>query len=451
MAQSCLILLSSCNRHRFWSVNLVSLSPLIPTWFQQPGDLDTQFSKFNAVNVVPGPQDISLIDAIVCERNTQISTLALQMANVDTAIRKLAAIRVKLEENSARVRGSLLAHKALTAPARRIPPEVLSEIFYHCLPKTPYITPRDAESPLMLARVCHYWRAVTLSTPRLWSSLSIPLQNITCEEYRHGYKSWLARAKSVPLTIRVLNDTNLLDADPTLVASVVHWLRPVINQSSDLWWHGPSFPALFVSDTEADLPTQRLRITAHREPPAIHFPGPATHLRSASLQFLNYDLQSLDGINLPWDNLVELNMHFALFSSTLFVQLLTRCTHLRTLIASCLCADEDQLGALRVLPPGSITHPWLRRIEIKVIRAGLDVIFDTLTLPALEELDVCFCYRERDAWPHAAFTEMIGRSRCTLKRLAVRSNKTVVSHFEEYMAAMPGLAIFTNAPHPLPH
>ena len=437
------------NRHPVWSVtSSLSQTLLTIVLVQQPGDLDTPFSKFSTINVVPGHQDILLIDAIVSERNTQLSTLALQMANVDTAFRKLAAIRAKLEENSAHVRRSLLAHQALTSSARRIPPEVLGEVFYHCLPKTPYITPRDVESPMVLARVCRHWRAVAMSTPRLWSTLSVHLQKIDCEAYRRGCEAWLARAKSVPLAVRIINDINMFATDSTLVPSVVHWLRPFIAQSNDIWWHGPSLPNLFVSDARTDL-LERFRITSYRDDPSIHFPGPAKRLRSASLQCLTYDLQSLDGIKLPWDSLVELNMHFTLFSSTVFVQLLTRCSHLRTLVASCLSADEVQLGALRALSPGSITHPWLRRIEIKVIRAGLDAIFGALTLPALEELDVCFCYREGDAWPHAAFMEMLGRSRCALKRLTVRSNRNAVSYFGEYMEAMPGLAIFTSAPDPL--
>ncbi|KAI9459759.1 hypothetical protein HD554DRAFT_1609076 [Boletus coccyginus] len=377
--------------------------------------------------------------------------LALQMANVDSAIQKLVATRAKLEENSAHVRQSLFAHRALTSLARRIPPEVLGEVFYHCLPKTPYITPTGADSPMVLTRVCRHWRAVALSTPRLWSSLSLCLQNTVYEAYRRGCGAWLARAKSVPLAVRILNDIDMdmFAADPTLVSSVVHWLRPLIAQSSDLWWHGPTLPTLFVPDAGADLPLQRLRISSHRDTPSVHVPGPAKCLRSASLQWLNYEMHSLDRINLPWDNLVELNMHFALFSSTVFVQLLMRCSHLRTLVASCLCTDEVQLGALRALPLGSITHPWLRRIEIKVIRAGLDAIFNALTLPALEELDVSFCYRERDAWPHAAFVEMLGRSRCALKRLTVRSNRNAVPYFGEYMEAMPGLAVFTSATGPL--
>lgn len=435
-------------RHPFWSVarSLPLLYFYDRLWFQQPGDLETPFSKLSTVNVVPGPQDILLINAVVSERNIQLSALASQMANVDSAILKLATIRARLEENSAHVRQSLLAHQALTSAARRIPPEVWGEVFYYCLSKTPYIIPRNTQSPMVLTRVCRDWRAVAISTPRLWSSLTIYLQKFVCEgHYRHGCEAWLARAKSVPLSIRVFND--MIVEDPMLVSSAVHWLRPLITRWGDLWWHGPSLPTLFIPETgtEIDFPLERLHITTHRESPSIYFPGPAKHLHSASLQCLNYDVQSLDGIRLPWDHLVELNMHFALVSSTLFIQLLTRCDHLHTLIVSCLSADEIQLGALRALAPGSITHPTLRRIEIKVIRAGLDAIFNALTLPALEELDVCFCYRERDAWPHAPFMEMIRRSRCALKRLTVRSNKNAVSHFREYMEAIPGLVVFTSA------
>lgn len=412
-------------------------------WFQQPGDLETPFSKFN---VAPGLQDAPIINAIVSKRHDQLSALASQMANIDSAILKLATIQAKLQENSARVQQSLLVHQALTSAARRIPPEVWGEVFYHCLRNTPYIIPRNTQSPMVLTRVCRDWRAVAISTPCLWSSLTIYLQKFVCEGYyRHGCEVWLARAKSVPLSVRVFND--MIVEDPTLVSSAVHRLRPLITRCGDIWWHGPSLPTLFISKpgTELDFSLEHLHITTHRDTPSIYFPGPTRHLRSASLQCLNYDVQSLDGIRLPWDHLVELTMHFALFSSMLFVQLLTRCDHLHTIIISCLSADEIQLGALRALPPGSVTHPTLRRMEIKVIRAGLDAVFNALTLPALEELDICFCYRERDAWPHTSFMEMLKRSRCALKRLTVRSNKTATSHFGEYVEAIPGLAISTSA------
>ena len=396
-------------------------------------------------------QDILLINAVVSEQNSQLSSLVSQIASVDSAIQKFTAIRARLEENSAQVRKSLLAHQSLISFARRIPPEVLGEIFYHCLPKTPYIIPKGNESPMVLTRVCRRWRNVAISTPHLWSSLSIHLEKIARDPcYRRGCETWLARAKSVPLFLRAFNDINIIAQDPTLVSFAVHWLRHRISHCIDLWWHGPSLPTLFIPDpgTEFNIPLERICITTYRDCPSIYLPGPALQLRSASLHCFNYDLQTLDGIELPWAHLAELNMHFGLVSSLLFPQILTRCNHLHTLTISCLSAEDVHLNALRALATGSIVQNTLRRIEIKVIQAGLDAILDALTLPALEDLDICFCYRERDQWPHASFVEMVSRSRCALKRLTVRSNKDAVLHFEEYVRAMPGLAVFTSAPNP---
>ncbi|KAJ7498393.1 hypothetical protein B0H11DRAFT_2381710, partial [Mycena galericulata] len=45
-----------------------------------------------------------------------------------------------------------------------IPPEILSEIFLHCVELT------YRRSPLRLESICNAWRAVALSTPALWTS-----------------------------------------------------------------------------------------------------------------------------------------------------------------------------------------------------------------------------------------------------------------------------------------
>ncbi|KIK99188.1 hypothetical protein PAXRUDRAFT_30674 [Paxillus rubicundulus Ve08.2h10] len=407
-------------------------------------ELDTSFSRYHSVNFNPGPQDIHFIDAIVSERNSQISGLSYQISRVESAMSKLAAICSKLEESRSRVRQSMLAHQALTSSARRIPPEVLGELFYHCLPKTPYITPRDVECPMALTLVCRHWRDVAMSTPRLWSSITIHLQKAVSSKCRPGYDAWLARAKSVPTAIRVLNDIDMSEVDAACLSSLVDWLRPLITRCRDFWWHGPSLPGLFA--TETNLALEQLRITSPRGSPSVCMPGPAKHLRSVYLQYLNHCLQSLDAVIFPWDQLTDLHMHFALFSSSVFLRLLQLGTSLRNIVVSCLCADEEQLRELPLRAPGSITNYSLRRIEVKVIRAGLDHLFDALVLPALEELEICFCYRERDPWPHTQFMSLLARSRCPLKKLTIRSNQNALPYFVEYKEVLPSLSIFTSAP-----
>ncbi|KAL1715971.1 hypothetical protein EV715DRAFT_293684 [Schizophyllum commune] len=68
------------------------------------------------------------------------------------------------------LRRQIAIHNALTSPCRRVPPEILSEIFLFAVPqqwKSQYVGQRT----LNFARVCHSWRRIALATPRLWTTL----------------------------------------------------------------------------------------------------------------------------------------------------------------------------------------------------------------------------------------------------------------------------------------
>ncbi|KII91415.1 hypothetical protein PLICRDRAFT_84784, partial [Plicaturopsis crispa FD-325 SS-3] len=69
---------------------------------------------------------------------------------------------------------SLAEHKALVAPIRRCPPEILTEIFDEVTSRA--FTPSSMEVPVLLGAVCHHWRQVSLLTPRMWSSIHVCLQ-----------------------------------------------------------------------------------------------------------------------------------------------------------------------------------------------------------------------------------------------------------------------------------
>ncbi|KIM29288.1 hypothetical protein M408DRAFT_68186, partial [Serendipita vermifera MAFF 305830] len=71
--------------------------------------------------------------------------------------------------NDARQRISALKEgiairRAWIAPIRKLPVEILSEIFVHC---------RTVSwlAPVKISEVCRLWRQVVLSTPRAWTSI----------------------------------------------------------------------------------------------------------------------------------------------------------------------------------------------------------------------------------------------------------------------------------------
>ncbi|KAJ6477936.1 hypothetical protein C8R47DRAFT_945993, partial [Mycena vitilis] len=60
--------------------------------------------------------------------------------------------------------------RSLFAPVRRLPTEILTEIFALCHPTTDTI--RAAQSHLLpLAQVCWRWYETVIGTPRLWATI----------------------------------------------------------------------------------------------------------------------------------------------------------------------------------------------------------------------------------------------------------------------------------------
>ncbi|KAF8871383.1 hypothetical protein CPB84DRAFT_1646958, partial [Gymnopilus junonius] len=83
----------------------------------------------------------------------------------------------ELESRIADLKAAYSKYQTITSFFRRIPDDVLYEIFYQCLPshRNPLLT--ASEAPVLLTRVCRCWRAVALASPRLWAQMHITFSN----------------------------------------------------------------------------------------------------------------------------------------------------------------------------------------------------------------------------------------------------------------------------------
>ncbi|KAK7001433.1 hypothetical protein R3P38DRAFT_1795531 [Favolaschia claudopus] len=100
------------------------------------------------------------------------------------------------------------AHKALLSPVRRVPLEILSEIFMACLPTDRFCPMSATDAPVLLGHICSSWRALSLAIPQLWASLHVvePLRYEAAAEKvvgqrLDGMKTWLGRSGQCPLSI----------------------------------------------------------------------------------------------------------------------------------------------------------------------------------------------------------------------------------------------------------
>jgi len=119
-------------------------------------------------------------------------------------------------------------HIALVAPIRRLPPEILSEIFIHCMSPNSfdcklYDSRNLDKAPLLLGQVCSRWRSISLSTPRLWTSFTLTIRPKYLKSDVILAKTWLRRAGACPLSIRLESSGRYQNAmRPLMQVFVLH-------------------------------------------------------------------------------------------------------------------------------------------------------------------------------------------------------------------------------------
>ncbi|KAF7376780.1 hypothetical protein MSAN_00095300 [Mycena sanguinolenta] len=157
-------------------------------------------------NYCPTDEEILEINALLVEPT-------LRLKGLDDEITKLQAAIDKLAEERSRVAAYVEGHRALISPVRRLPLDIIQELFVACLPTHRNCVMSASEAPVLLGRVCSAWRAISHTTPRLWSRLHVvePLwspDDSTSSSFEEKVAqrleithTWLSRSGQCPLSI----------------------------------------------------------------------------------------------------------------------------------------------------------------------------------------------------------------------------------------------------------
>ena len=100
-----------------------------------------------------------------------------KLADLQDEIDRAKAHYDELVERHAELANEISRHQALMAPIRRLPVDVIREIFINCLPTTHNAVISPEECPILLTRICSGWRNIALSTAVLWASIHVPIPN----------------------------------------------------------------------------------------------------------------------------------------------------------------------------------------------------------------------------------------------------------------------------------
>ncbi|KAJ7211823.1 hypothetical protein B0H12DRAFT_1195034, partial [Mycena haematopus] len=158
-------------------------------------------------NYCPTDEEVLEIKALLVEPTLQLKGLDDEITNLQKAIDNLA-------EERHRIGAYVEAHKALVSPIRRLPLDIIQELFVACLPTHRNCVMSASEAPVLLGCiVCSSWRTISLSTPRLWASLHVvePLPGPSgpaaasfdqkVAQRLEITKTWLGRSGHYPLSI----------------------------------------------------------------------------------------------------------------------------------------------------------------------------------------------------------------------------------------------------------
>ncbi|KAJ7177437.1 hypothetical protein C8R43DRAFT_1193452, partial [Mycena crocata] len=85
-------------------------------------------------------------------------------------------------------------------PVLELPPEITSEIFLQCVLPT---GSASHHTPLVLASVCRLWRAVALSTCRIWTQLRFGWESTPPMAVIDRLECWILRAGGIPVDLEI--------------------------------------------------------------------------------------------------------------------------------------------------------------------------------------------------------------------------------------------------------
>ena len=110
-----------------------------------------------------------------------IQQIELTVESVENEIMRLRRSLTELENYRGQLYERITRHQAILSPIRKLPTEILAEIFLHAADDSKVVWPRkngEGEIPLLLGKICSYWRTLSHALPQLWSKIRLDIPQV---------------------------------------------------------------------------------------------------------------------------------------------------------------------------------------------------------------------------------------------------------------------------------
>ncbi|KAJ3522050.1 hypothetical protein NMY22_g12054 [Coprinellus aureogranulatus] len=236
----------------------------------------SSFTQYFNTSYAPSDEEIMILRQSLGEYEKKLDISSRKILELQHALSLEVAQREAFSQ-------AIEEHRALLAPIRRVPVDVLQEIFYTITADSDASSPSSDLSPrnpsLIISQVCRRWRDVALASPHLWTTLGIrcprleptphylPTWTSKMSSLIELVKLWTARSGQCPISLNIENEEDQVrKEDNRTITSSNYWygLLTAALQQSSLRWTNVSL-SLGVSWTSRPL-LEFLRMTPERLP-----------------------------------------------------------------------------------------------------------------------------------------------------------------------------------------
>ncbi|KAJ6573521.1 hypothetical protein DFH09DRAFT_1152034 [Mycena vulgaris] len=301
--------------------------------------MSSPFTSKLGTNYCPSDEEAIAIQTLLVEPTLRLQRLDDDIADLREALEKLADERERLC-------AYVDAHKALISPVRRLPLDIIHEIFIACIPTHRNCVMSAVEAPVLLGRICSSWRTISLSTPRLWSKLHVveptpphfavsTLFEEKLAQRLDTTKMWLGRSGQCPLSISV----NATASDTGFAAQIIQALLPFKSRWEHIILTAESSVFTALSHlTEVDVPMLKaIHMTEIDDHTSFRWDS-LQFLRSCSISSTYISGGNFTPLELPlrWNGLRDLSIEIRWYrdgialTRDMILQVFSRCPDLRT-------------------------------------------------------------------------------------------------------------------------
>ncbi|KAL1664218.1 hypothetical protein GGF50DRAFT_55212 [Schizophyllum commune] len=389
------------------------------------------------------------------------SLIAAHTSRLEEIKESLCSQLSKLQAQIDAVHLQAAVNRSVLAPIRRLPQELLADIFLRVAADTWTQSP-SGRMRLQVSEVCHMWRLTALATPALWANIHFQPQNeIDPSLWAEAIQRWFHRSQNMPM--RLFMDIDRYYTPFTEAPEAWDIYESIATRSSQL----------------RSLSLCYLPVLSYREFEGKHWPI----LRELRLDFGDiWSREFLGTYTIPLHafehapQLQKLRLQYLKFPETLVVPSSWTLTHLSIVcgdrekeyqpdLAPCLqailsCAPHlldcrIATGYLDRLPieeddtSQRTIFPILKRLSLS--QNALDLMF-YMTTPAIESIVLTAYDTSFDDEEMLRFIDLLQRSSfCSrLRSLSMRSFSDTSVHLIRCLELLPSLTTLTlcNKPEP---